>query len=306
MKSEKLAVPMAVLGCLVVLALTVTNAVAADSSVNETAKEMMADSEQPPRTLWNASVDLTWLPDNDIRGTGGSVGMEEVAAKFGRKFQLTPSLNLSSDIAYSLRNIDAPAGARLPEALHTISVNVGGNYQVDKDISLTLLVAPGLNGDFEEIGSDDIRTRIGFMGRYNYSEKLTLLAGLIYQQGNKSIPVLPVLGAIYRPDERWVLSLAAPRPGVTYSPNRTSSYYIGGEFAGTEYQLHDASLGAKIISYRDFRALAGAEYSLISALKVNVAGGYAFARKFVFYDGSRADVELDDGPFVRVGVSLAW
>lgn len=194
----------------------------------------------------------------------------------------------------------------LPDALHTLSVSFGGNYQVNRDLFLTLLVGPSLNSDFKEIGTGDIRTQIGFMGRYSASEKLTLIAGLIYQQGYEAFPVLPVLGAIYRPNEQWTLSLAAPRPGITFSPNQTSSYYIGGEISGTEYQLHDASLGAKIVSYRDLRALAGAEYILFSAIKVNIAGGYTFDRKFVFYDSSRDDVNIDDGPFARFGVSLAW
>lgn len=38
MKSDKVAVPMAVLAYIAVLALTITNAVAADSSANETAR----------------------------------------------------------------------------------------------------------------------------------------------------------------------------------------------------------------------------------------------------------------------------
>lgn len=292
--------------CLILPIFIAPAAIAADSSANETAKELMAVAEPAGLHPWNASVDLTWLPDSNIRDTGGRIGIEEVEAKFGRNFQFTPSLSLSAGIAYSLRNIDASAGARLPEALHRFSANLGGNYRIDKDIFLTLLVAPSLNGDFREIGTDDIRTRVGLMGRYNASAKLTLLAGIVYQQGYKSIPVIPIVGAIYRPDEKWTISLAAPRPGVAYSPNRTSSYYLGGEFAATEYQLHDPSLGAKIISYRDFRALAGAEYVLFSAVKVNFAGGYAFARRFVFHDGSRSDVDIDDGPFARVGVSLLW
>lgn len=291
---------------LVIFVFLVTNAESADTSANETAKELMAAEEQTSLHPWNASVDLTWLPDSNIRNSGGKIGMQEVEAKFGRSYPLSPDFTLSTDFAYSLRKLDAPDSARLPEELHTLSVKFGGNYQLNKNTALTFLVTPSLNGDFKEIGTDDIRTQVGFMGRYNMSAKLTLLAGLIYQQGYKSFPVLPIIGAIYRPNEQWTLSLAAPRPGVTYSPNQTSSYYIGGEFAGSEYQLHDASLGAKIISYRDFRALAGAEYILFSAIKVNIAGGYAFDRKFVFYDGSRDDVNIDDGPFVRVGVNLVW
>jgi hypothetical protein len=171
---------------------------------------------------------------------------------------------------------------------------------------LTLLVSPGLNGDFKEIGADDIRTELGIMGQYNMTAKLTLLAGLIYQQGYESIPVSPIIGAIYRPNEQWTLGLGAPRSGVTYSPNHASSYNIGVEFGGSEYQLHDTSLGAKKISYEDFRAVAGAEYILFSVIKVNITGGYAFERKFKFYDGSRDDVNIANAPFARIGVSLVW
>lgn len=292
--------------CLVVSALAATNAESADTSPNEAAKELMAAEEQPGRHPWNASVQTTWFPDSAIRNTGGEIGMQEVEAKFGRSYQLSPAFNLSTDFAYSLRILDAPDSARLPEELHTVSVKWSGNYQVNKDTGLTFLVAPSLNGDFKVIGTDDIRMQIGLMGRYNMSAKLTLLAGLIYRQGFESLPVLPIIGAMYRPDEHWTLSLAAPRPGVTYSPDKTSSYYIGGEFASSEYQLHDASLGAKIISYRDYRALAGAEFLLFSAIKLNIAAGYAFDRKFVFYDGARDDVKVDDSPFARIGVSVVW
>ena len=292
--------------CVIAFALTATNAESADTSANETAKELMAAEEQTGLHPWNASVDLTWFPDSDIRNTGGKIGMQEVEAKFGRSYPLSPDFTLSTDFAYSLRKLDAPDSARLPEELHTLSVKFGGNYQLNKNTALTFLVTPSVNGDFKAIGTDDIRTQFGILGRYNMSAKLTLLAGIIYRQGSRSFPVRPIIGAIYRPNEQWTLSLAAPRPGVTYSPNQTSSYYISGEFAGTEYQLHDASIGAKIISYRDFRTIAGAEYILFSAIKVNIAGGYAFDRKFVFYDGSRDDVDIDDGPFARVGVSLVW
>ena len=291
---------------LVIFVFWVTNAESADTSANEAAKELLAAEEQTALHPWNASVDLTWFPDSNIRNTGGKIGMQEVEATFGRSYLLFTDFTLSTVFAYSLKKLDAPDSARLPEELHTLSVKFGVNYQLNRNTALTFLVTPSLNGDFKEIGANDIRTQLGIMGRYHMSAKLTLLAGLIYQQGYKSFPVLPVIGAIYRPNEQWTLSLAAPRPGVTYSPSQTSSYYIGGEFAGSEYQLHDASLGAQIINYRDFRALAGAEYLLFSAIKVNIAGGYDFDRKFVFYDSSREDVNIDDGPFARVGVSLVW
>jgi len=285
----------------------IANAESADSSANEAAKELMnPPGETAGRHPWNASADLTWLPGSDIKGTGGKLGMQEFESRFGRSCLISPKLSIATDFAYSLKSIDAPASARLPESLHTLSVGLTGNYQVKENLGLTLLVRPSLNGDFKSIGTEDIRTQIGMLGMYHSSQKLTFLAGLIYLQGNEAIPVLPVVGVIYRPNEQWTFSTVAPRPSIKFSPNRTSSYYIGGEFSGTEYRLHDDSLDAEEIRYRDLRALAGAEFLLFSALKLDLAGGYAFDRKFVFYDSSRSDVSIDDGPFAKLGLSLVW
>ncbi|WP_243688438.1 DUF6268 family outer membrane beta-barrel protein [Geotalea toluenoxydans] len=259
-----------------VMVLAVAHGHAADSSANETAKELLASPEESAaQHPWQGSVSAAWLPDSDIRTIGGKLGMREVEVTFGRSYMLSPQASFSTDIAYSLRDLSAPAGAHLPDELHTLSVKLSGNYHVNKRTAVTVLASPGLNGDFKGIDTDNIRTQIGVLGFYDKTEKLTLLAGVIYQQGNESIPVLPVLGVIYRPNEQWTLGLAAPRPGITFSPNRTSSYYIGGEISGTEYQLHDKSIGAEKVLYRDFRAFAGAEYLLFSAVKINLSGGYA-------------------------------
>lgn len=293
--------------CLLSLSILVTTAECADSSANEAAKELVAAPEDLAAAHpWHSSVNYAWLPDSHIRSSGGDVAMKELEAVFGRNFGISSKFSLSTDLAYSNLDLERPASARLPEELHTLSLKLTGNYQWDKDLALNFLLSPSLNGDFKAIGSEDVRTQLGFLARYNSSAATTLIAGIIYQQGNETLPVLPVLGIIYHPSDQWLFSLAAPRPGITYSPNRNSSYYITGEFSGKEYQLHDPPIGAKKISYRDYRASAGAEYTLFQAIKLDIAGGYAFGRKFVFYDSIRDDLRIENGPYVKVGVSAGW
>ncbi|HET6418927.1 MAG TPA: DUF6268 family outer membrane beta-barrel protein [Geobacteraceae bacterium] len=296
----------AIVCSLLISAVLAVRAEAADSSGEETAQEMMSTATGKDRHPWSADISQTWLPDSGIRNMGGNIEMSETEIRFGRKFAISSTLSLSTGLAYSLRDIDAPGTARLPDKLNTASVEIGGNFRISKNLFLDVMVSPGLNGDFKKIDRDDVRTQVGFMGRYNTSEKLTLLAGLVYQEGYKSYPVVPVLGFVYRPDEHWTIGLAAPRPGVTYSPDKKSSYYLGGEFTATEYQLHDPSLGAKIIEYRDFRAVAGVEYTIFSAVKIGISGGYAFGRKFRFYDGTRNDIRVDDNGFVRLSAGVVW
>jgi len=74
----------------------------------------------------------------------------------------------------------------------------------------------------------------------------------------------------------------------------------------SEYHLHDPSIGANYISYRDYRTLTGADIQLFPFVKLGISGGYAFARKFVFYERNRNDVNLDGAPFGRLDVMFTW
>jgi len=62
---------------------------------------------------------------------------------------------------------------------------------------------------------------------------------------------------MYLPSEKWAFALGFPRTGVVFKPNRVTNLFVAGEYTNGEYRLHDSSIGADIISYRDFRALAG-------------------------------------------------
>ncbi|HEY5514391.1 MAG TPA: hypothetical protein VIK40_12175, partial [Geomonas sp.] len=172
---------------------------AEEDSPNESARELMAPvTVERSRGPWEASIDGIWSPQSDSSDAGGRVGMSDAKVKLARTYRVTSRLSLTSDIAYSLLQVSAPESARLPETLHTVSLGLRGDYRAGPKLSYSVLVAPGLAGDFRRIGGDDIRARFGFTGRYSYSEKLTLLAGLIFQQGYRSLPVFPIIGVIYR------------------------------------------------------------------------------------------------------------
>jgi hypothetical protein len=295
---------------LAILAGNVSAARAEEDSANESALELIVPGPaEPARRPWDASLDGTWLPNSNSPDAGGKVGMSELKLKLGRGYRITSRLDLTPEFSYSLLHLDAPGAARLPESLHTVSLGLRGDYRLSPKLSLSVLAAPGLSGDFLRIGGADIRARFGFSGRYNSSEKWTLLAGLIYQQGYRSLPVFPIIGAIYRPDDRWIFSLAAPRPGVTYLAGNGSRLYAGGEMFGGEFQLHEPALGARVIRYRDFRIVGGAQFPLGASFKADFSAGYAFSRRFVFYDileSNRPDIKVNAGPFVKAGLKAEW
>ena len=295
---------------LVIQVLCATPGLAEEDSPSESARELMAPvPDEQSRRPWEAAVDGVWLPRSDSSDAGGRVGMSEAKVKMARSFQVTGRLSLTPEITYSELQVSAPFAARLPESLQTVSLGLRGDYRWSPKLSYSLLFAPGLAGDFRQIGADDLRVRLGFSARYNASDRLTLLGGLIYQEGYRSLPVFPIIGALYRPNERWTISFAAPRPGVSYARSRDLRLHLGAEFFGGEYQLHEARLGAQVIRYRDFRALGGAEFTVFKQLKGDFAAGYAFARRFTFYDAfdaTRQGIRVAAGLFGRAGLKLDW
>jgi hypothetical protein len=283
---------------------------AQDDSPNETAKELIV--ARPPRQAlppWEASLDGIWWPRQDSEQAGGSIGMYETRAKLARMLRLGRQVSLTPELSYSRTEISAPPAALLPGQLHSASLGIRADFFSSPQLSYSVLLAPTLAGDFRAIGADDLRVRLGLIGRYVASSKLVLLAGIIYQQGNHSLPVFPIVGAIYRPDERWTISVAAPRPGVSYAATKEVKLQLGGEFSSTEYQLHQQNLGARVIRYQDFRVLGGVEFNLTEIMKAEVAAGYAFNRRLTFYEqfaANRPDLKIDPGAFARAGVKLQW
>ena len=300
-----------VLICSIAL-VTVSGAPASESSNVGDAKSGGNSGDTPssgvqaePRQ-WETFARTTVLGSSGMSGYGGILAMQEADAGFRKRFLLNTRLELSTGLHYSLRNIDAPREALLPTSLHRVAIDMQGSYRLNDKLTLGLMVSPGLSSDFKVITSSDMRIPVGLSANYHVSPRVTLMGGFMYVIGNSELPLLPIIGAMYQPSERWNFALAFPRTGVMFKPNKATEYYLGAEFSAGEYQLHDSALKADIVSYRDFRAIAGAKWALTPVVELGVAGGYSFSRKFVFRDSSRDDIDVNGAPFGRVELKFLW
>jgi hypothetical protein len=276
------------------------------ADVDNQKSDLLVVSKHPQRPPWEFSADTTWLPGSTIQETVGDISINEVKTGFTRRFRINPEYEISTGLHYSLREIDAPETANLPESLQTLSINLGGEYRANDTLTLGIRISPVLSSDGKSFATNDLRVPIGLHTRYYLSKALTLFGGVAYTGQSRAFPVFPFIGVLYLPTEKWAFAFGFPRTGITFKQNKEIEYFIAAEFSGGEYRLHDSSYGADIISYRDYRALAGADIRLFPFVKLGIHGGYAFARKFVFYEGSREDINLDNAPFGRLEIKFAW
>jgi len=257
-------------------------------------------------TAWSSQVSIGYFPSADLRGTPGDVAISDYRLKLVRNVKFDDRLTLTLGGGYGLKHIDGTSSEALPEDLHAIFMEVGGTYRINDRAFASLKLYPGLYSDFKEVDGDALRMPSLALGGYSFENGLSVVGGFIYRFGYHSSQFIPALGFSYQAGPDWKIDLIAPRPSVTYNASRGLQLFVAGEFASDEYELKDRSIGARAIKYGDYKGMAGVHYMPAPAVKLSTTVGYAFERKFVFYDGNRADVRVDDAPFLKISLEVGW
>jgi hypothetical protein len=259
-----------------------------------------------PARDWTAQTSVTYLPTSGIVGLRADSDIADYRLRLTRNLAINDSLTLLVGGGYGLKHIDADPLAALPQDLHALFLEVGGNYRFNDRSFVSLRITPGLYSDFKDISGDDLRMPILALGGYTFDNGISLVGGFLYRFGYHSAQYIPALGISYQPNQSWKLDLVAPRPSVTYFASRQLQFFVAGDFASDEYELKEHSLGAKAMKYSDYKAMGGFAYFPLPDVKLTTSAGYAFERRFAFYDGNRPDMRIDDVPFFRVSLDMGW
>lgn len=271
---------------------------------NETGKSSWGSAG--PSSDWNAQFSILHLPLSDLQNIPADAGITDYRLKATRTIKIDHRLKVSVGGGYGLKHIDASPSSALPQDLHSLFVEVGANYQINDRAFASLRLTPGFYSDFKDPGTDDLRMPILALGGYSFDNGFSVVGGFIYRFGYHSDAFIPALGFSYQPSQYWKIDLVAPRPAVTYFASQQIQLFVAGDFASDEYELKETSLGAKAIKYRDYKAMAGLNYLPVPAIKLSTSVGYAFERKFEFYDATRPDMRVDDVPFFKLSLDVGW
>lgn len=265
------------------------------------------NAEPPLREpAWNASLEMNLLPAARTGQGGGEVAAHELKTEVTRHYRIASRFQLSSGLRYALTRLDAPAELSLPDSLHSLSLALGAHFATDRQWLFGLHLSPGASGDFRGGALREVRVPVAAFARYQAGPALAVTAGVAYTGQEHLLPVVPLLGVLYLPSERWSLALGFPQTGIRYRGAGGVAYFWGAEFSGGEYRLHDASAGAKVVAYRDLRSVAGAELPLSRGTVLALSAGYAGGRRFDFYEGERALLRPGAVPFGRAELRYAW
>ncbi len=272
---------------------------------------------QPSGGDGGASLGISYSAESSYTA-GGDVKFS--GAKFGESDALSYTLGVgarvpidgrwSIPVDFRSQNVELGdrAGAPLPGYIHTASLGAGLAYRANEHWSFSARVSPTLY-KFSDIGGNDLGFSGGLFASWRRSPTVRWIFGALIAP-DSDLKFLPVAGVEWDITDRWELSVAYPRPRLTYKCGPQWSFYGGVDATGATFRASDhlgSSIGLArfndaLGSYRDVRLGLGVAHSLAAALKIEMDAGYSVYRRIDF---TRLDEEVrfDPAPYIRLGLA---
>jgi hypothetical protein len=181
--------------------------------------------------------------------------------------------------------LTGPVPVDLPPRLYDVSLEFRILRQVTPKLGVDFAVAPSIYNDFENFSRKAYRVTGRGVGLYTFNDRWQLAGGVAYL-GWASLPVLPVGGLIWTPNEDWRVEAIVPRPRVLqrFFDGVYGDWwcYVAGEVGGNSYAIKRATGVDDVATYRDYRVELGLERRGDTGTYHRFEVGYVFGRSVTY------------------------
>lgn len=204
-----------------------------------------------------------WRP-----GKGGMMWMPGHRDRFGI-FSLTgESLSLwedwgglASTFGHGFHFLNGPVRSDLPSKLFDLSWGLAWNRDLTDGWSASLAAKVGLYTDFEDSVRDGWRFPAHAVVFHDWNETVQGALGVNFLD-RQNLPALPVVGLIFRPDERLRLEAIFPEPRIAWRVHAEESsehwLSLSGQIGGGEWAIERANTDlADVVTYNDYSVVLG-------------------------------------------------
>jgi hypothetical protein len=242
---------------------------------------------------------------------GGSFGKQDAiqnSIEYGHRFLLSGNLYLRLGFAYNRFDFGTTS-APIPEHLQSAAALIGIDYMHGADIGAFFQIRPGFyfENDINSASFDVPITaaRIWVLR----DDQLYFFTGVNVSFLRGGLPVVPLAGLIWTPNEQWHAMAMVPEPRVVYSPNKAWDFWVGGELMGGSFRTdqhdeyigipHVAKLSGTQVDYMEYRAGIGVIYSPAENVSFDLGVGETIERAFNYHRAGE-NYRTDPAPYLRL------
>jgi len=249
---------------------------------------------------------VRYAPGCNIKSTSGKVEFIESGNTYNYGFKAFGKLpvKLSLEEKYigienTLTNVELPA--------HLVGLSAGIETTLPffrvKNTYLRLGVNPSFYTDDGEFKSSAFRIPSYYYLIYRPHPQWTFLSGIaVYPDFEDE--VLPILGFIYKPNDKLAFNIIPRRPNITYALNEKVSLFAEGGLAlNSEFEVKRDNSENVVLSYKETHLGTGLKFKLNKYIQASLSAGGMFNRRLKYRD-NQGKVDIKDGLYTEFRVEI--
>jgi hypothetical protein len=239
-----------------------------------------------------------------LPGSSSNLGIVTEDVRSVIYFGQLPIVQLAPRFGWHL--LSGPSSTDLPPQLYDGGLDVSLYLPLSARWSFLGMVGPSIFTDGRNTSSDAFRMTGRAIAFYEWSATMKISAGFLYL-GRQDIRALPVGGVIWQPSEDFKAEILFPRPKIArrcyHEGDREGWLYMVGELGGNSWAIERSSGLDDIVTYRDYRLIAGFELVHGKQYRWLVETGYVFGRQ-IEYASDIGNTTVSPTGLLRAGLTF--
>lgn len=249
-----------------------------------------------------ASLESRYISESDVDKQDGSVAASETKFSFEHEFKLDNGMPVTVSFMDKHTDINSDVAVFLPSQLEGRSLGLGTKFPApftqSENYFVGVDVFPSMYTDrWDESSWSAFRMPFRTYLIYKRDENFIVIGGLSIRP-NFDTTVLPVIGFIYKPNDRLAFNIASDNPSITYKLSDKTTALVEADIVNEEYEVtRNGELG-RVLFYRELSTGVGLEHNFTEAIKGLVSVGGVFARS-IRYEDDQGKIAPDAGMYVK-------
>jgi Domain of unknown function (DUF6268) len=175
--------------------------------------------------------------------------------------------------------------ALFPYSLTSDAAVIAVSYWSGDEYHALLRLEPGIYYTRNHITKNSFNIPFRLQGGIKVNDQLHLVLGIEVDPFGSSI-VFPIAGFNWKVNDQFNIRAVFPKPRISYLPNKSMEFFIGGELLGGAYRngpTADRRTNNALLDYAEYRACLGMEYDFTKVISLEGNVGWSFERQYNYH-----------------------
>jgi len=262
---------------------------------------------QEPKAKNHMAMDsyFRYMPSRKVDTQSGKVEIIEADNEYSYEFKASDKLPIKFSLDNRYIGIENTTSVELPAHLVGLTTDIETTlpFFTVNNTYLRLGISPSFYGDDWDFSASSFRIPVRSFLIYRPNNQWTFLAGLaVYPDFENE--VFPILGFIYKPNDRLTFNIVPKRPNISYLLNNRVTLFAEGGNSFDEFEVTQNNLKNVVLRYQETHLGAGIKYKVNKYIQSSIYAGGIFNRSLKYRDSNLGKVNIKDGLYTELRVEI--